>query len=114
MDGTESVVARGRLGAEQGVRAVREGLGGARSSQAVAVLWRTAALRSELLKPLQPAGVTLLLKALNPLQLQVKQEPLPPEMLLLRWTGTKDALWSEIVNANATQPEEPTHARTDQ
>ena len=60
-------------------------------------------------EPLEPPGIALLLETLNPKQLQMKQEPLPLEMLLLRRAGSEDQLGPENVNTHLPQPEKPTH-----
>ncbi len=75
---------------------------------------RLLALRPGLLTPLQTTRIPLLLPPLNALQLQMKQEPLPPKMLLLSRTGSEDQPRTENVNTHAPQPENPTHKRTDQ
>jgi len=60
-------------------------------------------------EPLEPTSITTLLPLLNPTQLLMKQEPLPPKMLLLSWTGMKHQLRTENVNTHAPQPEDPTN-----
>ena len=60
-------------------------------------------------EPLEPTSITTLLPLLNPTQLLMKQEPLPPKMLLLSWTGMKHQLRTENVNTHLPQPENPTN-----
>lgn len=98
--------------AERGVNAVREGLGGTSSSQPVAVgvaVGPAARLLNP--EPLQPTGMPPLLLALNPLHLQMNQEPLPPKMLLLSRTRNETQLRTENVNTHTPQPEKPTQHR---
>jgi hypothetical protein len=68
VDGGGDLVAPVALEAERGVDALREGLGGTSSSQAVAVSRGPLALPSLMLPPRIP----LLLPPLDPLQLEMK------------------------------------------
>jgi len=58
-----------------------------------------------------PTSIPTLLPLLNPTQLLMKQEPLPPKMLLLSRTGMKHQLRTENVNTHAPQTEKTTHHR---
>ena len=60
-------------------------------------------------EPLEPPGITLLLLPRDPKQLQMKQEALPPKMLLLSRSRNEDQLGTENVNTHPPQPEKPTH-----
>ena len=86
----------------------KRGAGGSGRDEFLPVLLLLA-LRPGLLTPLQTTRIPLLLPLLNATQLLMKQEPLPPKMLLLSRTGSEDQPRTENVNTHPPQPENPTH-----
>ena len=105
--GNGDAVAARTFDADGGVNAMWEGLGGTSSSQGCCRrAWPVGpdGLEETLLMTRNPTSIPTLLPLLNPTQLLMKQEPLPPKMLLLSRTGMKHQLRTENVNTHAPQP----------